>query len=88
VRLTLAWLFALSLLALELPSLAADEAECKARWEAVDANKDGSVDATEGEAHFDAIAASDANFDADGDGKLTTEEFAEACKVDAFKDIE
>ena len=56
-------------------------------WETADANKDGSLDATEGTKHMDAIKTSGGTFDADGDGKLTTAEFTEACKVDTFKDI-
>lgn len=68
-------------MALAVPSLAADEAACQVMFESVDVNKDGSVDATEGAAHFDAINASDANLDIDGDGNLTALEFAEACKA-------
>jgi hypothetical protein len=36
---------------------------------------------------LDAIKTSGGTFDADGDGKLTTAEFTEACKADTFKDI-
>ena len=82
-------LVGLGLSALAVPSFAADEAACKTTWETVDANKDGSVDATEGQGYLTAIAATPdtQKFDTDTDGKLTTAEFTEACKADAFKDV-
>lgn len=80
-------LVALGLSVLAVPSFAADEVACKTMWETADANKDGSLDATEGSKHLDAIKTSGATFDTDSDGKLTTAEFTEACKADTFKDI-
>ena len=77
----------LSLSGLAVPSLAADEAECKTRWEAVNANKDGAFEPAEGSKAFDdAINTSGGSY-ADADGKLTAAEFTAACKADVFKDI-
>jgi hypothetical protein len=84
---TLVSAFVVALSALSVPSFAADEVACKTMWETADVNKDGSLDATEGSKHLDAIKTSGGTFDADGDGKLTTAEFTEACKADTFKDI-
>jgi hypothetical protein len=80
-------LLGLGLSGAALPSLAADEAACKTAWDTADANKDGSLDATEGTAHLEAIKTSGQAYDADNDGKLTAAEFTEACKADTFKDI-
>jgi hypothetical protein len=80
-------LLALGVSGATVPSLAADEAACKTLWETADANKDGSLDATEGTAHLEAIKTSGQAYDADNDGKLTAAEFTEACKADTFKDI-
>jgi hypothetical protein len=80
-------LLGLGLSAATAPSFAADEAACKTLWDTADVNKDGSLDATEGMAHLDAIKTSGQAYDADNDGKLTAAEFTEACKADTFKDI-
>ena len=77
----------LGLSGLAVPSFSADEVACQKNWETADVNKDGSLDAAEGTKHLDAIKTSGKTFDADNDGKLTTAEFTEACKADAFKDI-
>ena len=79
-------MFGLSLSLLAVPSLAADEAECKAKWEAYDVNKDGMLgegdSAESSKAVQDAIGA---GFDADGDSKVSAAEFTEACKADFKK---
>jgi hypothetical protein len=80
-------LLGLGLSGAAVPAFAADEAACKTAWDTADANKDGSLDATEGTAHLEAIKTSGKAYDADNDGKLTAAEFTEACKADTFKDI-
>jgi hypothetical protein len=78
-------LFGLSLSLMVVPSLAADEAECKAKAEAYDSNKDGSLEATSDESSKAVQDAIGAGFDSDADGKVTTAEFTEACKADFKK---
>jgi hypothetical protein len=79
-------LFGLSLSLMVIPSLAADEAECKGKWEAYDANKDGWLG--EGDSDQSSKAVQDAigaGFDSDADGKVSAAEFTEACKADFKK---
>jgi len=76
-----------SMLALAAPAYAASEADCKAMWDKVDANKDGSAAGAEVTKYLDAIKASGKKYDANADGKLTQAEFMDACKADVFKDI-
>ena len=52
-----------ALSALAIPASAADEAACKTMWETADANKDGSLDATEGTKHMDAIKTAGGTFE-------------------------
>ena len=57
MKILFAALLGLSLSLLAVPSLAADEAECKTRWETVDTNKDGSfVPEENSKAYDDAIS--------------------------------
>ena len=86
MRILFTALFGLSLSLMAVPSLAADEAECKAKWEAYDVNKDGALG--EGDSDESSKAVQDAigaGFDADADGKVTSAEFTEACKADFKK---
>ena len=86
MRILLVALCGLGISLMAVPSMAADEAECKARWDAYDINKDGALgegdSAESSKAVQDAIGA---GFDADADGKVTTAEFTEACKADFKK---
>jgi hypothetical protein len=75
-------LLGLSLSALAMPTLAADEAECKSILEKIDVNKDGSVDGAEGEPFMAKATPETVKFDTDTDGKLSTTEFMDACKAD------
>ena len=87
MKVLLSALVGLGISALAVPTFAADEVACQKSWETADVNKDGSLDAMEGSKHMDAIKTAGGTFDTDSDGKLTTAEFTEACKADAFKDI-
>ena len=75
-------LLGLILSELAVPAFAADEAECKMILGAVDVNKDGSVDAKEGEPFRASTPPEALKFDTDADGTLLTTEFMDACKAD------
>jgi hypothetical protein len=80
-------LLSLALIGATVPAWAASETDCKANWEKADANKDGTLEGTEATAYLEAIKGKEKTYSIKSEGKLTSVEFTDACKADAFKDV-
>ena len=78
--------FALAL-GFAIPTMAASEADCKARWDKADVSKSGTLEGKAATAYLDAITKSGKKYDTKAVDKLSATEFMAACKDDAFKTI-
>ena len=70
-----------------VPAMAASEADCKAKWDKADVNKNGILEGKEATAYLDAIAKSSKKYEMKALDKLSSAEFMVACKDDAFKNV-
>jgi hypothetical protein len=71
-----------------IPAAAApSDADCKAMWTKADADKNGTIEGAEATKFMEAIKKSGKGYDANNDGKLTQDEFTNACKDGVFASL-
>jgi hypothetical protein len=71
-----------------IPAAAApSDADCKAMWSKADADKNGVIEGAEATKYMEAIKKSGKSYDANKDGKLTQDEFINACKDGVFASL-
>jgi hypothetical protein len=72
-------------LTLAIPANAASEIDCMVMWHKADVNKNGTLEGEEAIAYLDAIRKSGKKYEIKIAGQLSSSEFMDACKNDAFK---